>query len=417
MSATRVAVLGIGRVGLPLALYMTDRGRDVVGIDVDPARVATVGQGRMPFLEEGAQEVLERVLGTRFRATLEESAVADAEVIILTLGTPVDEHLNPAFREIEDVLDKVRPHLRPGQLFVLRSTVMPGTTEYVKRRLEATTDLRVGVDLFLAFCPERIAQGHSFKELPEIPQIVGSLDPGSGERARAFFEGLTGPVLLSDARSAEIAKLFCNVYRYVDFAIGNEFMMLAEQQERDIYEIHRLVNEGYRRGGLKTPGFTGGPCLYKDGFFLLEGTPFPDLLTTAWKINESVPGYLITGARQRLGTLEDKTALILGLSFKKEIDDSRNSLAYKAIKILERHGAEVLRHDPYLAPGELEPLLARADLVLVATDHQAYRDLGLDGLRAATGDPLVVDVWNVFATAQVYFRPSEARGPSDDRRP
>jgi UDP-N-acetyl-D-mannosaminuronic acid dehydrogenase len=398
----KVVILGIGRVGLPLALYLADRGMSVTGIDVNEDMIATLKDGRMPFLEHGADEVLARTIGKTFHPTTEKTAITDADVVVLTLGTPVDSHLNPDFKDIEKVLSDIGPLLRKGQLFVLRSTVTPGTTEFVRRRLESATDLVVGRDLYLAFCPERIAQGNSFSELPDIPQIVGTLDAESAKHAAAFFEGWTGEVLHTDARSSEIAKLFCNVYRYIDFAIGNEFMMLAEQQERDIYEIRRLVNHGYKRGGLKSPGFSGGPCLYKDGFFLVDRTPFPDLLTTAWKINESLPGYLIERARQTLGGLEDKKVLVLGLAFKANIDDARNSLSYKAIKILRRQMAEIQTHDPYLAPGDLAPLAADADFLLLATNHDAYREWGTDGLRAA-GKTLVADVWNVFGTGKVFF--------------
>src|SRR5262249_21645170 len=174
-----------------------------------------------------------------------------------------------------------------------------------------TTSLKVGRDFFVAFCPERIAEGRSLEELPEIPQIVGALDAESRARASAFFEGIAGPILATDARSAEIAKLFCNVYRYIDFAVDNDFMMIADMHARDIYEILDLVNRGYKRGGLKRPGFTGGPCLYKDGFFLVERTPYPDLLTTAWKINESVPAYLVEGLSERFGgSLEERGIVV-----------------------------------------------------------------------------------------------------------
>jgi UDP-N-acetyl-D-mannosaminuronic acid dehydrogenase len=408
---TDVVVLGIGRVGLPLALYLADRGHQVKGVDINAATVAVLSGGSLPFMENGAQEVLDRTLGKSFQPTTDASCVSNASVIILTLGTPVDDHLNPDFGAIDSVLSGLTAHLRAGQLFLLRSTVTPGTTEYVRRWLERSTDFVVGKDLFLAFCPERIAQGHSFQELPEIPQIVGSLDDASGVKAAAFFDGLSGPVLRTDARSAEIAKLFCNVYRYIDFAIGNEFMMLAEQHDRSIYEILRLVNEGYKRGGLKSPGFSGGPCLYKDGFFLVERTPFPDLLTTAWKINESLPGYLIERARLELGSLEGKKVLVMGLAFKRDIDDSRNSLSYKAIKILRRQMADVLLHDPYLAPGDLKPMLAAADFVLVATNHSEYLALGAATL-SDIGPTLISDVWNVFGTRQVLFSVPEGLPPA-----
>ena len=402
---SRVAVVGIGRVGLPLALYLADKGHEVIGLDVDPKRVTAIQAGRMPFQEEGAEEVLARVVAAgRFRASSDSAdAIGNSDILILTIGTPVDEHLNPVFTALEQVFSTLGPLLRAGQLLILRSTVSPGTTEYLRRYLEENTPLRVGVDVFLAFCPERIAQGHSFRELPLIPQIVGALDPKSEEMAGAFFAPLVTEVLTSDARSAEIAKLFCNVYRYIDFAIGNEFMMLADQQERNIYEILRLVNRGYPRGGLKSPGFTGGPCLYKDGFFLVDRTPFPDLLTTAWKINESVPAYLISGLRERLGSLVGKRVLVAGLSFKREIDDARNSLAYKAIKVLKRYGAKVSSHDPYLAPGDFEALLREADALLIATNHHEYQELSPALLRSV-GETWVADVWNVLGAGQVFFQ-------------
>jgi len=404
----KVAVIGVGRVGLPLALYLADRGMTVYGIDVDEKRVSTLRAKDMPFIEVGADALLHAYSGVRFHATVDIASVSSAEVVIVTLGTPIDEHMNPDFRAIESVIAELLPHLGTGKLLILRSTVAPGTTEYVRRALEAS-GLQVGKDVFLAFCPERIAEGKSLEELPEIPQIVGAIDEASRARACAFFTGLVTMVHGTDARSAEIAKLFCNVYRYIDFAIGNEFMMIADMFDRDIHEIIDLCNKGYKRAGLKPPGFTSGPCLYKDGFFLIDRTPYPDLLTAAWKINESVPAYLIEGLVKRMGTLDNKIVAVLGLSFKKNIDDTRNSLAYKAIKSLGRRGAAVLKHDPFVMPGDLDSILAKADAVLVCTDHDAYRQMGWDGLRQKTRPGThIADVWNLFARGKVFFSTSEA---------
>lgn len=401
----KIAVVGVGRVGLPLALYLAEKGMNVHGIDVDEKRIATLRTKLMPFMETGAQELLDKHTGVRFHPTTDVSVIAQAETVIVTLGTPVDEHLNPEFNAIDRIFSSFRPHLRKGQLVILRSTVVPGTTEFVARRFREW-----GIEgVALAFCPERIAEGKTLEELPEIPQIVGGIDGPSRERAEAFFEGLTGPVIGTDARSAEIGKLFCNVYRYIDFAIGNEFMMIADMFDRDIHALGELVNKGYKRGGLKRPGFTGGPCLYKDGFFLIERTPYPDLLTTAWKINESVPAYLIEGLNKRMGSLEGKTVAVLGLAFKKEIDDTRNSLAFKAIKILGRRGATVVKHDPFVAPGDLGELLGKADAVIVSTDHEVYRKLGSKGLTQQTRPGTqVADVWNVFGRGKVFFATGDA---------
>jgi UDP-N-acetyl-D-mannosaminuronic acid dehydrogenase len=398
----KVAVVGMGRVGLPLALFLADRGMTIHGVDIDEKRVSTLHARGMPFIEAGADILLQKHVGVRFHPTVEIAAVAAAEVVILTLGTPVDEHMNPDFRAIESIVSDLRPHLGTGKLLILRSTVTPGTTEYVRRKLDAS-GLIVGKDVFLAFCPERIAEGRSLEELPEIPQIIGALDDASRAKAKAFFSGLVTTVLETDTRSAEIAKLFCNVYRYIDFAIGNEFMMIADMFERDIYEIIELCNHGYKRAGLKRPGFTGGPCLHKDGFFLLDRTPYPDLLTTAWKINESVPGYLIDGLEKRMGPLENRVVAILGLAFKKNIDDTRNSLAYKAIKSLGRRGAAILKHDPFVMPGDLEAILVKADAVLICTDHDAYAKMGWKGIARMTRPGThIADVWNLWGLGKVF---------------
>lgn len=405
-----VAVVGMGRVGLPLALFLADRGMTVFGIDDDEARVSTLRAKVMPFLEAGAEALLQRHTGVRFHPTRDVGRVKDAEVVILTLGTPVDEHMNPDFRAIESIISDLFPHLGKGKLLILRSTVTPGTTEYVRRKLDAC-GVEVGKDVFLAFCPERIAEGRSLEELPEIPQIVGGLDDASRARAKTFFTGLVALIHETDTRSAEIAKLFCNVYRYIDFAIGNEFMMIADMFDRDIYEILRLCNEGYKRAGLKPPGFTGGPCLHKDGFFLVDRTPYPDLLTTAWKINESVPAYLVDGLEKRMGPVENKVVAVLGLAFKKNIDDTRNSLAYKAIKALGRRGAAVLKHDPFVLPGDLDAILGKADAVLFCTDHDAYRQLGWEGLEKKTrAGTQIADVWNLFGRGKVFSTCSRGLG-------
>jgi UDP-N-acetyl-D-mannosaminuronic acid dehydrogenase len=404
----RVAVVGLGRVGLPLALVLADRGCEVHGIDVDAGRLEALGAGRMPFLEEGAQALLDAHRGSRFFASSDLAAIARVRTIVITLGTPVDDHNNPVFLPIENLFRQIVPHLHAGQLLVLRSTVSPGTTEFLARLLERATSFRVGRDLFLAFCPERIAEGKSVEELPEVPQIVGGVDAASGREAARFFRLVTPEIREVDARSAELAKLFCNMYRYVDFAVANEFMMIAEQHGRDIHPIVDAINRGYKRGGLKTPGLSGGPCLYKDGFFLTDKIPYNELISSAWKINETVPAYLVERAK-RMKRIEGSKAAVLGLAFKKNIDDGRNSLAYKLRKILLAEGADVHVHDPFLPSEPRADVLRDADLVFFAMNHDDFRELTPDVLRRhARPDALVCDVWNLLGTGRIHFLLSES---------
>ena len=398
------AVVGLGRVGLPFALFLAQRGCVVHGIDTNPATVEALAAGRLPFAEDGAAAALAETRGTRFFPGADLAAVARAEVIIITLGTPVDDFNTPILLPIESLMRATLPHLRAGQLLVLRSTVAPGSTEHLGRLIERSTDFRIGRDIFLAFCPERIAEGRSFSELPEVPQIVGGVDAASSERAARFFAQVTPTVIPVDARSAELAKLFCNMYRYIDFAVGNEFMMIAAQHGREIHPIVDAINRDYKRGGLKSPGLTGGPCLYKDGFFLTGRIPYNELIASAWKIHETTPAWLVDQVRARRPEIDGAKVAILGLAFKRDIDDIRNSLAFKLKKLLLAEGADVHLHDPLLPSETREEALRDADVVFLAMNHSAFDALSVDGLRAlARPDAVVCDIWNVLRTQRIVF--------------
>jgi len=400
-----VAVVGIGRVGLPLALFLAEKGHTVYGIDVDPEKVDLLSKAQMPFMEEGALALLKKHLNKSFFISGDFTNISKVEIIILTLGTPVDENMNPSLVQIDKALAASSLYFAKGQMLILRSTVSPGTTSYVQSYLNDLGKIKVGVNFYLAFCPERIAEGKSIKELAEIPQIVGGVDKLSTQKAGEFFEGLGIEVNKSDAISAELAKLFTNMYRYINFAIANEFMILAGNYNRDIYKIVELVNKNYKRGGLALPGLTGGPCLFKDGFFLIGDVPFTDLIATSWKINESIPIFLINNVRRRR-KLEGKKAVILGLAFKAEIDDIRESLAFKVKKALERERAKVYLHDPYVYgyQNNLDETLIDADFIFLATNHSYYKKLDIAKVKKLVSKNCVVcDVWNIFKTNKIIF--------------
>jgi UDP-N-acetyl-D-mannosaminuronic acid dehydrogenase len=404
----KVVVVGVGRVGLPLALLLADRGFLVYGLDTDPRILKALRQRRMPFLEHGGQAMLDRHLGHRFIPTENVADAEKADVVILTLGTPLDEHMNPVISELERAVSQMLPFLHKGQLLILRGTVSPGTTNYFRRFLERHTRFRVGRDFGLAFCPERIAEGHALQELPEIPQLVGADDTTSRRRAEKFFRNITPHIQAGDTVSVELAKLFTNMYRYIDFAIANEFMIIAHQHDRKIHDILSLVNWKYKRGGLKQPGLTGGPCLYKDGFLLVGRSPFSELFTVSWKVNENVPAFLIEQIRTLI-PLEGAKVAILGLAFKREIDDTRNSLSYKAKKIFVAAGANVFLHDPYVPSQSLEKVLHGADVVFLAMNHRYYLRRRKEIAKLSKRDAVVCDVWNSFLTGKIIYRVGDLR--------
>lgn len=406
----KIAVVGIGRVGLPLALVLADCGFVVYGIGRDPKKIEKIKQGEFPFVEKGGELLLKKYVNKTFFPTTSYKVVKDVEVAILTLGTPIDENMNPVYDQIDAALNSMKPYFKKEQLLILRSTVSPGTTEYVKLFINDIDELTIGKNFYLAFCPERIAEGKALEEIKSIPQIIGGVDYKSTQKAVAFFEKIGVECLPTDSISAELAKLFTNMYRYMSFAIANEFMVIAGNYHKDIYEIVNLVNKNYKRGGLALPGLTAGPCLFKDGLFLISDLPYADLILTSWKINESIPLYLVKKIRERT-KLDGKKAVILGLAFKPEIDDIRESLSFKVRKAFLRERAQVVLHDPYvkyysrqIIERDVYKALKNADVIFVATNHNFYRSLDIRKVtKLVSKNCIICDVWNVFKTDKIVF--------------
>lgn len=406
----KVAVIGIGRVGLPLALVLSDSGYEVHGVGRNEEKMKPLYKGIMPFKEEGANTLLKKYIGKLFFPTTDYSVIKDCDFIILTLGTPIDENMNPIYDQIDAALESAKPYFKKEQTLILRSTVSPKSTEYVSQIINSIPGMRVGKNFYIAFCPERIAEGYAVDEIKSIPQIIGASDKKSAKKAQELFKKLGAETILTDDVTAELAKLFTNMYRYISFAIANEFMVLADNYHRDIYEIVNLVNYKYRRGGLTLPGFTGGPCLFKDGFFLISDLPFTDLISTSWKINESIPLLLIKKVRERM-KLEKKKTVILGLAFKAEIDDIRESLSFKVRKALLRERANIVLHDPYIKDYVNQPIeedvykaIEGADLLFIATNHKQYKQLDIKKIQKLVKKNCVIcDVWNVFKTDKIVF--------------
>jgi UDP-N-acetyl-D-mannosaminuronic acid dehydrogenase len=397
-----VSVVGLGRVGLPLALSFAARGLQVIGVERQPVVLDQVAGGRMPFNESGTQELLERVLA---EGRLELSSIATdaarADHIVLTLGTPAHVHIEIDVSQIRQALDDLLPVLREGHSLILRSTVAPGTTEWVAGYIEQRRGFRVGEDLFVSHVPERIAQNHFLEEIATLPCIVGGVGEGSAARAAKLFDVFGTEIVGTTPVQAELAKIWTNILRYTQFALPNLLMMESEQYGANVFEVIDLINHDYPRGGMAVPGLTAGACLRKDFTFSEERSNAPGMLLAVSRVHESVPLFLVNGLKERLGgSIRDRKVAVLGLTFKRDSDDLRDSLSYKLIRLLERELADVARHDPH-APEESEPLetaLENADAVVLATNHSAFRHIGRDLPQGA----LLVDPWNVTGASRVF---------------
>ncbi len=396
-----VAIVGLGRIGLPLALSFADRGLRTVGVDVDPERLEAVRAGRMPWQETGTEELLGRV-GDRLEVTDRVGDAAGARDLVLTLGTPSFAHVEIDISDIRSALDDLLPVLEEDHLIVLRSTVAPGTTEWVAGYLER----RLGFRSHVAHVPERIAAGRFLEEIATLPCIVGGVDEASTERAAALFGVLGGPIVRTTPVQAELAKIWTNILRYTHFALPNLLMMDCEQYGANVFAVIDLINRDYPRGGMARPGLTAGTCLRKDFAFSEERSNAPGMLLAVSRVNESVPRFLVDGMKRRLGSLAGRKVAVLGLAFKRDTDDERDSLSAKLIRLLERELADVAVHDPRVArlTAPFGDVVEDADAVVVATNHSEFERPGLLHVLAdgAARDCLVVDPWDSFGTGQVF---------------
>jgi UDP-N-acetyl-D-mannosaminuronic acid dehydrogenase len=383
-----VIVGGCGHVGLPLGLALAERGLQVELFDIDAEACDVINDGRLPFAEPGAAEALASALDAgRLHATTARTVVGRAEHVVVVIGTPIDEHLNPDLKAVQDAIEDIATELVDGQLLVLRSTVYPGVTAMVERLVE-----RLGVDVDVAFCPERIAEGRAMVELYELPQIVASRSKRALERATKLFRNLTHDVVFLEPEEAELAKLFTNTWRYIKFATANQLFMMANDFGLDYERIRSALVYNYPRAAdLPQAGFAAGPCLFKDTMQLAAFNNHNfQLGQSSVMINEGLPLYVVARLEQRFD-LGPMTIGILGMAFKADSDDIRSSLSYKLKRILRFKAADVLCTDPHVTVDPdlvpLDEVLRRADLLVIGAPHSVYAGIETD--------KPVIDIWNL----------------------
>jgi UDP-N-acetyl-D-mannosaminuronic acid dehydrogenase len=383
-----VIVGGCGHVGLPLALSLAETGYRVGIDDIDAAKIERVKSGEVPFLETGARELLHKLLPSgRLEFGTQPAMIERTRTVILVIGTPIDEFMNPSVTVFDRVVDELIPHIQADSMVVLRSTVFPGTTEGVERRLRAA-----GHNALVVFCPERIAEGHALEEIRSLPQLIGASSDEGFARASKLFQPLGVQVVRTTPVEAELAKLLTNTWRYMKFAIANQFFQIAHRSGLDYNRVLDAIRHDYPRAAdLPGPGFAAGPCLLKDTMQLSAFTPdhFP-MGQAAMQINEGLPNYIVDTLNSRR-PLSGRTMGILGMAFKGESDDPRASLSYKLRKLAAFKGARVLCTDPFINDASFVPLdrvLKESDVLVIAAPHHAYRQLDVKERE-------VVDIWGI----------------------
>lgn len=385
INQTKIAVLGgCGHIGLPLCISLAQAGFLVTSIDKNREVAESVAGGVYPYIEEDGENQLQRALDTgNLSLTSQLSEVRGASAVIICIGTPVDENLSPIPRLFDEIISELVPFLGQGCTVILRSTVFPGTTRLIEKKLRS-------VGAHVAFCPERILQGQSFTESKSFPNIISGCSETAINSANSIFKKL-GPTLLGDVESAEIAKLFLNAYRYINFAISNEFFMIANDAGVNYGEVLRLMKTDYpRAAGLARPGLSSGPCLLKDTMQILSFAQNKFLLgNSAFLTNEGLAVYLVNSLSVIEG-IRERTVGLLGMSFKAESDDIRSSLSYRVKKTLQLQGIHVICADPHVTIDKtllpLEKVVEASDIIVICTPHEIFKHLNYSG-------KFVLDIW------------------------
>lgn len=386
---------GGGHVGLPLGISFALAGLRTVLLDINTKAVASINKGEFPFKEENGDVLLRQALKSKrlTAVTGPASVISKSDVVALVIGTPVDEYLNPQFGSLERVIEKYIPHFRNGQTLMLRSTVFPGTSERIQNFFKER-NLTVGV----AFCPERIVEGKALEELASMPQIISAFDQGTLKKMQRLFSAMSkGGVVRALPIEAELAKLFSNAWRYIKFAVANQFYTMATEKSVDYARIYAVMTDRYvRNRDLPRPGFAAGPCLFKDTMQLAAFNQNNFFLGhAAMLINEGLPRFIIDHIKHRLcnNDLHQQTIGILGMAFKAESDDPRDSLSFKLRKIASLEARQVFVHDYYIKDDSfstLDTVLRKSDILIVAAPHERYASIPVEKLK----DKIIVDIWN-----------------------
>jgi len=407
----QVGIVGLGRVGLPLALSFINKGVTVIGFDINEELNTSVKNKVMPFHEPGYDEILKN---NNLFSSSDFTHLKDVENVIITVGTPLLAHIETDLSQLKQVLSVIIKHLVKGQNIILRSTVAPKTSKFVHLFIENNTNFVIGKDIYLSFCPERIAEGKARVELEILPQIVGSEDNESAKRSADLFSNLTPQIFHTDFVSAELVKLFNNTYRYINFSISNQFAIIAEDYDVSIYDIIKMANTDYPRSNIPFPGLTAGSCLRKDFGMINETNSYSDLLLNAWKINEFIPKFLVEKALEHR-SFTNRNIGVLGYSFKKDTDDTRDSLVPKLVRYIEREVPKnIYVHEPNIPNQmlddtyknyEFKEVIENCEIIFIALNHTAFYQ-NIDEILNYNKDreTIFIDYWNVSGKNQIIFR-------------
>lgn len=378
---------GAGHIGAPLGLALSSKGYKVLLIDKNQKNIKKINRGIMPFVEEGCVKLLKKMIyKKKIFATSKLHEVSKCKYIVVCIGTPINNKFKPNLKNFFNFFYHLRKHLNKNHVIIIRSSIYPGVCNKVFKIVKKHCKN-------LSYCPERIAQGKSLIELPKLSQIVSGKNNKAKIESGKIFKKICKKIIYTEIIEAELIKLFSNAYRYINFSISNQFYLICKNQGLDFFKIRNLMRDNYKRNvDIPLAGFTAGPCLLKDTMQLSSfyNHKFP-LFNAAMSINESLPQFIINKLNEEYN-LRKKTVGVLGLSFKAENDDIRDSLSIKLLRKLRSRKIKTLQSDEYYKDKEnvnKNLLIKKSDIIIIATPHKAYKNIKIGKNK------VLVDIWGL----------------------
>ncbi len=403
MNFNHICIIGLGYIGLPTASTFAARGIKVTGVDNNPDVIKSLKDGKVHIFEPGLGELAQNALRSGLLSVTSRPVEADA--FIIAVPTPFYGEKKADLSYVHSAAEAIAPVLKRGNLVVLESTSPPLTTrDHVLPILEKS-GLKAGVDFMLAYSPERVLPGQILKELVENARVIGGIDRASAEAGRDLYQiFVKGEIILTDATTAEMVKLMENTYRDINIAIANEFSRLADRFGVDAWEAIQIANRHPRVKILNPGPGVGGHCISVDPWFLVEAAPdISPLIFNARKVNDGQPEFVLNMLQKRLGGLSGKTVAVLGLAFKADVDDLRESPAVEVAYKCHQAGATVLafepfkpdfKHDGILMTATLAAAVEKADAILLLVNHSQFRSIDAADLKNLTSARMVFDTVN-----------------------
>jgi len=372
MKADIAIIGGAGHIGLPLGMLFAAKKKKVILYDKDSINLNKISNGKMPFLERGGDEFLKKNKKRLF-ITQNKEDLKDVKILIVCIGTPVKKS-KPDLEFFFKLFKEIKPYITPDKLLVIRSSIYPGTINEIQKYLGKKFKN-------ISYCPERVVQGNSIIELPKLPQIVSGLNPNSIKLSKNLFKMICKKIIVTTVLEAELIKLFSNAWRYINFSIANQFHDICENFNINFSQLRKNMIDGYDRNKeIPKAGFAAGPCLYKDTAQL--NTFLKNSFTlgiAATNINQNFPKKIYLKLQKKFGLkLKNKNIGILGVAFKSEIDDTRDSLAIELYNLLKRKKLKVNISDEYVKMKNIidkKKLIKKSEILIIGAPHKSYKDI------------------------------------------